>query len=102
MTDYPLGIFKLIPYKVHLGLDAAGALALAAAPFVSGQWKKGRRHWVPHLALCLFELSALVMTDPTGEGDYHGDIEAVRRANMEDPHRKIYDRQPAVTPAVAA
>jgi hypothetical protein len=102
MTDYPLGIFKLIPYKVHLGLDAAGALALAAAPFVSGQWKKGRRHWVPHLALCLFELSSLVMTDPTGEGDYHGDIEAVRRANMEDPHRKIYDRQPAVTPAVAA
>jgi hypothetical protein len=102
MTDYPLGIFKLIPYKVHLGLDAVGALALAATPFVSGQWKKGRRHWVPHLALCLFELSSLVMTDPTGEGDYHGDIEAVRRANMEDPHRKIYDRQPAVTPAVAA
>ena len=102
MTDYPLGIFKLIPYKVHLRLDAVGALALAATPFVSGQWKKGRRHWVPHLALCLFELSSLVMTDPTGEGDYHGDIEAVRRANMEDPHRKIYDRQPAVTPAVAA
>jgi hypothetical protein len=102
MTDYPLGIFKLIPYKVHLGLDAVGALALAATPFVTGQWKKGRRHWVPHLALCLFELSSLVMTDPTGEGDYHGDIEAVRRANMEDPHRKIYDRQPAVTPAVAA
>lgn len=102
ITDYPLGIVKMIPYKVHLALDAVGALALAATPFVNGQWKKGARHWVPHLALCLFELSSLVMTDPTGEGDFHGDIEAVRRANMEDPHRKIYDRQPAVTPAVAA
>jgi hypothetical protein len=102
MTDYPLGIVKLIPYKLHLGLDALGALALAATPFVNGQWKKGTRHWVPHLALCLFELSSLVLTDPTGKGDFHGDIEAIRTANMEDPHRKIYDRQPAVTPAVAA
>jgi hypothetical protein len=102
MTDYPLGIVKLIPYKLHLGLDAVGALALGATPFVNGQWKESTRHWVPHLALCLFELSSLVLTDPTGKGDFHGDIEAIRRANMEDPHRKIYDRQPAVTPAVAA
>lgn len=100
MTDYPLGIRKVIPYKVHLGLDAVGALALAATPFITGQWKKGTRHWVPHVALCLFELSSLVMTDPSGEGDFHGDIEAVRKANMEDPHRKIYDGRPVVTPAV--
>jgi hypothetical protein len=102
MTDYPLGIFKVIPYQVHLGLDAVGALALAATPFISGQWKKGTKHWVPHVALCLFELSSLLLTDPTGEGDFHGDVEAVRSANMEDPHRKIYDGRPAVTPAVAA
>jgi hypothetical protein len=100
MTDYPLGIRKVIPYKVHLGLDAVGALALAATPFITGQWKKGTRHWVPHVALCLFELSSLVMTDPSGEGDFHGDIEAVRKANLEDPHRKIYDGRPVVTPAV--
>jgi hypothetical protein len=101
LTDYPLGIVKLIPYKVHLGLDAIGALALAATPFVTGQFRKGTRHWVPHVALCLFELSALAMTDPTAEGDFHGDIEAVQRVNMEDPHRKIYDGVPAVTPAAA-
>src|SRR5437588_8542341 len=51
MTDYPLGIVKLIPYKVHLALDAVGAVALAATPFVTGQWKKGTKHWVPHVAL---------------------------------------------------
>jgi hypothetical protein len=102
MTDYPLGIVKLIPYKVHLALDAVGALALAATPFVTGQRRKGVKHWAPQAGLCLFELSSLVMSDPTGEGDFHGDVEAVRRVNMEDPQRKIYDRQPAVTPGAAA
>jgi hypothetical protein len=101
LTDYPLGALKVLPYKAHLALDAAGALALAATPFVTGQFKQGRRQWVPHVALCLFELAALAMTDPTGKGDFHGDVDAVRRANMEDPHRKIYDGKPAVARARA-
>jgi hypothetical protein len=96
MTDYPLGIVKAIPFKVHLGLDAVGALALGATPFITGQYRKGRSQWVPHVALCLFELASLAMTDPTGEGDFHGDIEAVRKANMEDPHRKINEGPRAV------
>jgi len=101
LTDYPLGVVKALPYKAHLALDAVGALALAATPFVTGQYKKGADQWVPHVALCLFELASLAMTDPTGNGDFHGDVDAVRAGNMEDPHRKIYDGRPAVTPAVA-
>ncbi len=101
LTDYPLGIVKAIPYKAHLALDAAGALALGATPFVTGQWKKGRREWVPHVALAAFELSSLLMTDPTGKGDFHGDVEAVREENQEDPKRKIYDGPPAVRRAIA-
>jgi hypothetical protein len=96
LTDYPLGIVKLIPYQAHLALDAVGALALAATPFVTGQWKKGRRQWLPHVGLALFELASLAITDPTGRGDYHGDVESLRQANREDPHRKIYDGGPAV------
>ena len=99
LTDYPLGIVKLLPYKAHLALDAVGALAIAAVPFVTGQWKKGPKHFVPHLALAAFELQSLLMSDPTGLGDYHGDVETVRQANMENPHRKIYDGTRAVTPA---
>jgi hypothetical protein len=99
LTDYPLGVVKAIPFRAHLAIDAVGALGLAATPFVTGQYKQGRREWVPHVALCLFELASLAMTDPTGKGDYHGDVDAVRRANMEDPHRKIYDGRPAVRPA---
>jgi hypothetical protein len=101
MTDYPLGIVKAIPFKAHLALDAVGALALAATPFVTGQFTRGRRCWVPHAGLAAFELASLAMTDPTGKGDFHGDVEAVRRANTENPHRKIHDGGRAVTAAVA-
>jgi hypothetical protein len=101
LTDYPLGIVKLIPFQLHLAIDAIGAMALAATPFVTGQYKKGRKQWVPHVGLCLFELASLAMTDPTGKGDFHGDVEAVREANMEDPHRKIYNGGPAVVRAAA-
>ncbi len=101
LTDYPLGVVKVIPYQAHLAMDALGALALAATPFVTGQYKKGAKHWVPHVALCLFELGSLMMSDPTGRGDFHGDVEAVRAANTEDPHSKIHNGRPAVTPATA-
>ena len=96
LTDYPLGAVKALPYQAHLALDAAGALALAAAPFLSGEWKRGRRHWLPHVGLALFEIASLAMTDPSGKGDFHGDVETVRRANTENPYRKIHEGPPAV------
>jgi hypothetical protein len=99
VTDYPLGVVKVLPYKAHLAIDALGALALAATPFVTGQWKKGAKHWAPHVGLCLFELFSLALTDPTGRGDFHGDVRAVHDANTENPHRKIYQGGPAVRPA---
>jgi hypothetical protein len=101
MTDYPLGVLKAIPYKAHLALDGIGALALAATPFVTGQWREGRSQWVPHIALSLFELSSLAISDPTGRGDFHGDMDAVRSANREDPSRKIYSGSAAVRPGSA-
>jgi hypothetical protein len=101
LTDYPLGVIKVLPFQAHLALDAVGAIALAATPFLTGQYKRGRSQWLPHVALCLFELSSLAITDPTGRGNYHGDVEAVRAANAEDPHRKIYDGKLAVTPSHA-
>jgi hypothetical protein len=101
LTNYPLGIVKVLPYKAHLALDALGALALAATPFVTGQFAKGRKHWVPHVALTAFELASLAMSDPTGKGDFHGDVEAVRQANTEDPRRQIQGER-AVRPAAMA
>jgi hypothetical protein len=101
LTAYPLGIVKAIPYKAHLALDAVGALALAATPFVSGQFRNGRSQWLPHVGLAAFELVSLLMSDPTGRGDYKADVDAVRRANSEDPRRKVHDTTPAVKPGAA-
>jgi hypothetical protein len=101
LTDYPLGVVKVLPYKAHLALDAVGALVLAATPFVTGQWRRDRSQWVPHVALCLFELGSLALTDPTGRGDAKVDIDAVRSHNMEEPERKVHADSPAVTPASA-
>ncbi len=101
-TKYPLGVVKVLPYQAHLAIDALGAVALAATPFVTGQWKKGPKHWRPHVSLALFELSSLAISDPTGKGDFHGDVESVRQANTEDPHRQIHERGQAVRPAAMA
>jgi hypothetical protein len=102
LTKYPLGVVKLIPYKAHLALDAIGAVALAATPFVTGQFREARSQWLPHVGLSLFELGSLALSDPTGRGDYKADVEAIRRANAEDPARKIHERGLAVTPGAAA
>jgi hypothetical protein len=99
LTDYPLGIVKLIPYKVHLAIDALGAVAVGALPFLTGQYRKGPRHFVPHLALAAFELQSLLLSDPRGKGDFHGDVDAVREANELDPHSVIYNGGPAVVSA---
>jgi hypothetical protein len=101
LTSYPLGIVKAIPYKAHLAIDALGAVALATTPFATGQFRKGRSQWVPQLALSAFELVSLMLSDPTGRGDYKADLETVRAKNMEDPHRKIHDPVRAVTPGAA-
>jgi len=36
LTDYPLGVVKVIPFVVHSAGDYLGAAALIAAPFVLG------------------------------------------------------------------
>ena len=101
LTNYRLGLLKVIPFKAHLALDARGALAIGATPFVTGQYKKGRSQWVPHVGLAVFELTSLAMTDPKGYGDFHGDVDAVREANTADPHGAIHNGGPAVRPASA-
>jgi hypothetical protein len=49
----------------------------------------------------LFQPASPDITDPTGRGDCHGDVEAVRRADTEDPVRKVDDGGPAVRPPSA-
>lgn len=66
-TNYELGLFKLIPFRVHLTLDALGGLLLALSPWLFGF---ADRVWVPHLVLGLVEIGAVVMTRTTASA--HG------------------------------
>jgi len=36
LTDYPLGVRRVLPFKLHSAGDYAGAFGLIAAPFVLG------------------------------------------------------------------
>jgi hypothetical protein len=58
-TDYELGLVRAMPMPVHLFLDVASGMLLAASPWLFGF---ADRVWVPHLVLGLFEIGAGLMT----------------------------------------
>ena len=62
LTRYELGVVKLIPMPVHLALDAASGVFLAASPFLFGF---SDQVWVPHVLFGLLEIGASVMTRST-------------------------------------
>jgi hypothetical protein len=65
VTDYELGVVKALPYKAHLGIDAVGAVGLAAAPYLAR--REGLDRWVL-VAAGIYELGAVLLSDPQGEG----------------------------------
>lgn len=61
LTDYELGVVRVIPMPVHLGLDAANGVLLAASPWLFGFSHKTVS---PHVAFGLFEIGASLVTRP--------------------------------------
>ncbi|MEE1656364.1 SPW repeat protein [Microvirga sp. CF3062] len=59
MTDYELSLAKVIPLPLHLGVDAAGGLLLAASPWLFGF--ADQVFW-PHLIIGLMEIGVSLMT----------------------------------------
>jgi hypothetical protein len=68
LTDYELGVVKVIPMPAHLALDAMSGALLAASPWLFGFSGRGRRYWLPHVAVGAFELlaAATTKTRPSG------------------------------------
>jgi hypothetical protein len=62
LTDYELGLFKIIPMPVHLALDAANGALLAASPWLFGFAEQVS---APHLSLGLFELVVTASSQAT-------------------------------------
>lgn len=59
LTDYELGVFQRIPFRVHLTLDLLSGIFLTVSPWVLGF---ADRFWAPHFILGLVEIGAVLMT----------------------------------------
>ncbi len=64
LTNYELGVLRKLPYKAHLALDAISAVGLM---FVGLTQQNARDRYVP-IAAGVFELGAVLLSDPRGEG----------------------------------
>src|SRR5436309_15137534 len=66
LTDYELSMKNVVQMKVPLVLDAVGGATLALVPQLTGARQRGKKHWLPHLALGAFEIgmAALTKTEP--------------------------------------
>jgi hypothetical protein len=71
LTDYELGLVRLLPMRVHLALDAASGAFLASTPWLFGFAKNGTRYWLPHTLVGVGEILAAV-TSKTTPGDKVG------------------------------
>jgi hypothetical protein len=62
LTDYETSIKKLVPLKYHLALDAIGGATLAIVPQLTGARRRGKKHWLPHLAIGAMEIGVAALT----------------------------------------
>jgi hypothetical protein len=59
VTDYELGLVRILPMPLHLILDGLGGAILAASPFLFGF---ADRVYLPHLLFGLFSIAASLVT----------------------------------------
>jgi hypothetical protein len=101
LTDYELGVRRIIPMRVHVLLDALAGGALAVAPWLSGSARHGLRHWLPHAIVGGSEL-ALALTTRTKPKPPRLRRVASTLAGIPPAVGKLPPRQRAVAIAVPA
>jgi hypothetical protein len=67
LTDYELSAKNVVPMRVHLALDAVGGATLAIVPQLTGARQRGKKHWVPHLAIGALGVGLAVFTKTNAE-----------------------------------
>ncbi len=62
ITDYELGLLRLLPMPAHLAMDAASGVLVAVSPWLLGFAGKGPRYWLPHVLVGATEVLAATTT----------------------------------------
>ena len=62
LTDYELGLVRVLPMPAHLALDAASGALLASSPWLFGFANNGPRYWLPHVLIGATEMLAAATT----------------------------------------
>jgi hypothetical protein len=60
LTDYELGVWRMISMRTHLALDMISGLLLMVSPWLFGF---ADYIWAPHFLMGLFETGAVMMTE---------------------------------------
>ncbi len=59
ITKYELGVFKIIPFKTHLSIDALSGIFLAASPWIFGF---SDQVYQPHLLFGILEIVVVLLS----------------------------------------
>ena len=62
VTDYELGLVRVVPMRTHLTLDAMSGAMIAASPWIFGFANNGTRYWLPHVLVGATEILAAATT----------------------------------------
>ncbi|WP_203330332.1 SPW repeat domain-containing protein [Rhodovastum atsumiense] len=99
MTDYELGIARILPMPVHLGMDAVAGVFLAASPWLFGF---AEQVWLPHLLLGLVAAGIAATTRIVPDDRAADSTPLVRMASMAETlgkppadHPRSSDLRPA-------
>jgi hypothetical protein len=60
LTDYELGVIRIIPMNVHLAIDVIGGIVLAVSPWLFGFADVA---WIPHVVVGLIAIGAGLTTE---------------------------------------
>lgn len=62
MTDYELGVVKVLPFSMHLMVDYLAAAFLAISPFLFNFADEDANVWMPHLVVGITYFVITMMT----------------------------------------
>ena len=79
LTDYELSAKNVVPMPVHLALDAVGGATLALVPQLTGARQRGKKHWLPHLAIGVLEIGLAATTKTERPKPRNGRAQKIRK-----------------------